>query len=394
VAECRVRTDELEAAEILFWGLAEKDPDGPLAARALLRIADLKRKGARWAEASEIYTQVRDNYDDRSQASALNGLGMIGYHETRYEQALALFEDAWRLQPDAAGADLAGYMSGWCLYMLGRDEAARSRFRSFVDAYPRSEWAGDALFWLGEYDYNRYAYPSAETTFITLFRRYPHSSSAEAALFWAGRAALCLKDYRRANDHFAALIKHFPAGHKRPEARYFQGEALCELGEYAGAILIFEDILKQYPDHSLVEAALFRKGDSQFTLGSSDVKRYEEAMASYQQVLDRPAPFPVARLQADYKIGRCLEKMGRSADAFERYMKVVYAYFKEPALRPQSNVWFARAAFNAAELKEREKSWRKASNIYRRIVDADIPASRDAAERIEQIQKKHWMSFF
>ncbi len=103
---------------------------------------------------------------------------------------------------------------------------------------------------------------------------------------------------------------------------------------------------------------------------------------------------PLLIAQLEYKIGRVFEKMGRSAEAFESYMKVVYDYLKDPELRPQGNVWFVRAAFNAAGLKEEEKSWRKAVAVYERVVEASLPASQDAQERIKRIQAEHWMHFY
>ena len=75
-------------------------------------------------------------------------------------------------------------------------------------------------------------------------------------------------------------------------------------------------------------------------------------------------------------------------------MKVVYSYFEQPELKPEGNVWFTRAAFNAAEIKESEKSWRKAVAIYQRVVEAGVPASRDAQARIDKIRADYWMYFY
>jgi len=394
IAECWARLGEPARAETLFWDLADKDPDGALTPAALLRIADLELLQGRAATARSLYTDIGRAYPAPTRARALHGLGLIEYRADRFGAALNYFEQAHNACPTGDVADRALYLGAWCSFRLGQDEQAVTAFRTFVQRYPDSAWAPDALFWVSEYEYNHGRYGPAETGFLTAARRYPQGTIADAALFWAGRAALMQNEFHRANNHFALLIKEYPASIKRPEARFYQAVALCELGQFAAAILIFDDLIKQFPDHELNEIAWFRKGDCQFTLGTEDPTRYDEALSSYQTVLDRPAVTPKARMQAEYKIGRCLEKAGRVPDAFERYMNVVYLYYKTTDHRPDDTVWFTRAAFQAAALKEAEKSWRKAAAIYQRIADADVPSSAEAQERIQRLRAEHWLYFY
>ncbi|MDO9542133.1 MAG: tetratricopeptide repeat protein, partial [Kiritimatiellia bacterium] len=287
-------------------------------------------------------------------------------------------------------AAAAAYMSGWSCFMLNKPDEARNRFAGIVSSYPHSSKAPEALFWLSEHDYNNGRYDSAEKSFRRLANNYPHSPLAEDALFWAGRAALMQNEFKRGRDYFSTLIRQYPSSRKRPEGRYFQGVALCELGQFDAAILIFNEIIKQYPDH---ESAAFKKADCQFILGSDEPKRYEEAINSYQFTLDRPECSAASRLQAKYKIGRCLEKLGRSNEAFAQYLQVVYLYLQNQE-SPSCNRWFARAAFNAAGIMEDKQQWRQAVNIYGRVVEADIPASNDAQERIDKLRSENWLSFY
>jgi len=394
IAECWSRMGEPARAETLFWDLVDKDPYGELTPAALLRIADLELLQGRADTARSLYTDISRAYPAPTRARALHGLGLIEYRADRFGAALNYFEQAHSACPTGDVADRALYLCAWCRFRSGQDEQAVTAFRNFVQRYPNSAWAPDALFWVSEYEYNHGRYGPAETGFLTAARRYPQGTIADAALFWAGRAALMQNEFRRANNHFALLIKEYPISSKRPEARFYQAVALCELGKFAAAILIFDDLIKQFPDHELNETAWFRKGDCQFTLGTEDPKRYDEALSSYQTILDRPAVTPKARMQAEYKIGRCLEKAGRVPDAFERYMNVVYLYYKTSDHRPDDTVWFTRAAFQAAALKEAETSWRKAAAIYQRIVDADVPSSAEALARINRLRAEHWLYFY
>lgn len=394
IAECWAQLNEPARANALFWNLVDNDPESELTPTALLRIADLDFLQGHTNTARAMYVYVNGTCPPPIRARALHGLGLMEYAANRFRPALDYFEQAYRVAPASDVADRAFYLGAWCRFRLGQEEQALAAFRAFTELHPNSTWAPDALFWVYEYEYNHGRYGPAETGFLTVARRYPEGKIADAALFWAGQAAMRQNEFRRANNHFALLIKEYHASLKHPEARYYQATALCELGEFAAAILIFDDLIRLFPNHELNETAWLRKGDCQFTLGKQDPKRYDEAIASYQTILDRPTVTPPTRMQAEYKIGRCLEKAGRIANAFEHYMNAVYLYYKTSDHLPGDTVWFTRAAFQAAELKETEKSWRKAAAIYQRVVDADVPASVEARERINRLHNEHWLYFY
>ncbi|HEX9858929.1 MAG TPA: tetratricopeptide repeat protein, partial [Paracoccaceae bacterium] len=190
------------------------------------------------------------------------------------------------------------------------------------------------------------------------------------------------------------VAKNYPGSDVLPQTRFAQGDALTELGEFARAILAFEEIIKNYPDNPLVAAAWGRKGDCQFSLATDNPARYEEAMNSYRSILDRPSAPAALKMQAEYKIGRCLEKTAAFDRAFSRYMKVVYSFINEDADRtPYTIMWFTRSAFGAAALKEREKAWQEAVRIYERVIEAQVPAMDEAVKRIEKIKNENWLLF-
>jgi len=395
-AECQWQMGNFSKAETFFWEVYDEDPSDILGSRALLRIADILLQQNKLRAAETIYAWISQDYADPWQARAIYGRGVIAYRSGRFTDALKYFEDTLRQAPSAAGgndevAAAAAYMSGWSCFMLNKPDEARQRFNGVISSYPISSKAPEALFWLGEHDYNNGHYDSAEKSFHRLADDYPRSALAEDALFWAGKSALMQNEFRKGRDYFSTLIKNYPSSRKRTEGRYFQGVALCELGQFDAAILIFNEITKQYPDH---EPAAFKKADCQFILGSDESKRYEEAINSYQLILDRPECSAASRLQARYKIGRCLEKLGRANEAFAQYLQVVYSYLQNQEQISSCNLWFARAAFGAAAIMEDQQQWRQAANIYQRVVDADIPAGDDAQERIDKLRSEHWLFFY
>ena len=75
-------------------------------------------------------------------------------------------------------------------------------------------------------------------------------------------------------------------------------------------------------------------------------------MNAYQTILDRSSAPLALKLQAEYKVGRCLEKTNVPGKAFSRYMNGVYTFINENVERsPYSILWFTRSAFGAAAIK-------------------------------------------
>ena len=401
VGVCMAAAGEWEDAARVFQDIGAQLAGTPVGEEALYRLGAAREAQGRWRDAAEVYTDLMRRYTNGVFVGrALHGRGMVQYQAFEFVEALAEFEQVVRQFPGTEEAEQAFYMRGMCEYGLMRDEAAVATCRAFVETYPTSRWLGDVLFWLGRYEYNHAAYAEAEARFLSAADKAAASSATTAAdaLLWAGQSAARAREYLRAVDHYSRLVRDYPDSPRLAEARFYQGDALSELGKFAAAILIFDEIIVKYPQNELVSAAWGRKGDCQFTLGAEDPARYEESIASYRTVVNHPAARLDLVTQANYKIGRCLEKMGRAQEAFDQYyLNVILTYFSERAKGvwhdPVSKVWFTRAAFTAADILEARKDWRGLVNVLQRVVDAGVPAADEARERIEAVKAERWRVF-
>lgn len=398
-AECRARAGKSAEAETMFREIVDRKPADMFAENAMLRLAELKESRGDLLAALAGYEQFAATFTNSPlYPNALHGHGLISYRLLRFDKALDDFEQMVRLAPQGELAEQAYYMRGWCRQMLGREQLALATCTEFVRKYPASKWAPDVMFWIGEYEFNRGDFGQAETGFMELATKFPAHPLAESALLWAGKSAAKRKEYLRANEHFQELVKRFPAGAKVAEARYSQGDALSELGKFSNAILIFEEVIANY-DSYVVDLAWGRKGDCEFALGGTEPVRYESAMDSYGVVVNSATASEEIKLQARYKIGRCLQKLGRNEEAFNQYyLQVVVPYLDDKSRglghNPASEVWFTQAAFDAAGILESGKKWTEAVKLLKRVADAGVAASEQARERINEIRRKNWLLFY
>lgn len=395
IGECLARQSLRREAEGRFRELVRKTPSHPLAERALMRIAEMKEEQgpAFVREAMSAYMDVMSVYPKGSLfAEALHRHGLAAYQMGEIDVALTDFSRVVQEFPGSRVAPQAYFMRGWALYMRGQEEESLKVCMAFVERYPASEWTPGVVFWIGEYAFNHGRYADAEAQFIKLADQSPQDPLAGQSLIWAGRAAMMQKEYLRAVDSLSRMTRSYPASPHIAEARFLQADALSELGEFSRAILVFDEVIEKFPNSPLVSAAWGRRGDCHFTLGATDPKRYAEAITAYRAVSRSPGTTFDLELQADYKIGRCYDKMGKLPDAFEQYYtRVVCRYLAEKQKDSAAAVWFTKAAFAAADLLELEKNWKRAIKVLERVEGAQIPASVDARKRIEQIRSEHWI---
>lgn len=125
-----------------------------------------------------------------------------------------------------ASQEVRDYEDAFRVYRLGEYQTAIDRFRRFLQNYPSSDYADNALFWMGEC----------------------HAK---------------LGDHERAVLTFQDVVKEYPDGNKVPDALFRQGIALIELGRQTGqqdtygpaAREIFNRILTDYPNSERVPEA-------------------------------------------------------------------------------------------------------------------------------------------
>ncbi len=379
------------AAHIYFNGTEKDFPQSEFAPQAALQQAELLKREQKWDPALEQYRRIATQYTNVAiQAASLNQQGLILYRLEKWEAALDKFRAVSEKFPEAPEAPQAVYMQGFCRYMQGDINDSVKICKSFIEKYPDSVWTPEVLFWLGEHHYNLGDYTQAKTTFLDIVARFPKHELSDESLFWAGNSLLKQNSFFEAFTLFSRLAKEYPASPLILKTRFAQGETLTELGEFPRAILAYEEVIKKSPDDPLADRARGRLADCLFTLGTSEVVRYQEALDAYQTLYKRPsAPFAL-RLQALYKTARCETKMGLKEKAFAHYMEVVYSVTTQTnALSPESIPWFTRAAFDAAAYQEQQQQWQEVINIYKRIIQADVPAKNEAQKQIKKIEREH-----
>lgn len=112
--------------------------------------------------------------------------------------------------------DKAAYQAAFALLKDGQYDSAIAAFGKFLIAYPTSQLAENAQYWLGEAYYVNKSYPEAQAAFQRVVDKYPQSRKRPDALLKIGFCQYELKQWEPAKGTLSQVTKQFsdtPAGH-------------------------------------------------------------------------------------------------------------------------------------------------------------------------------------
>jgi len=129
------------------------------------------------------------------------------------------------LKKPVSGPDEA-YKKAYDLYSKGNIDEAQREFKRFLEAYPKSKYAENAHFWLGECYFSQKKYEDAILEYDEVIKKYSKGNKVPDALYRQGMAFLEMKDTTNAKLILKEVIRRFPQTDQATRAR----KKLKELG--------------------------------------------------------------------------------------------------------------------------------------------------------------------
>jgi len=113
----------------------------------------------------------------------------------------------------------ADYVKAFGLYSANNFPEAITAFETFLKNNPQSEYAANALYWIGECHYSLNDLPKAKEIFFKVAGNYPNSPKAPDALLKLGYSLAAMKEKDRAHAIYESLIKSYPSSPAAAKAR-------------------------------------------------------------------------------------------------------------------------------------------------------------------------------
>jgi tol-pal system protein YbgF len=111
------------------------------------------------------------------------------------------------------------YLKAFGLYSANNFTEAVEAFASFIKDNPQSDYAANALYWIGECHYTLSDLPKAYEAFSKVAESYPKSSKTPDALLKLGYTLAAMKEKEKAAGIFEKIIASYPSSPAAVKAR-------------------------------------------------------------------------------------------------------------------------------------------------------------------------------
>jgi tol-pal system protein YbgF len=113
----------------------------------------------------------------------------------------------------------AEYLKAFGIYSANNFAEAITAFTAFITHNPQSDYAANALYWIGECHYTLSDLPKAREAFLKVSGVYPTSPKAPDAMLKLGYTLTALKEKEKARAIFESLITAYPSSTAAVKAR-------------------------------------------------------------------------------------------------------------------------------------------------------------------------------
>jgi tol-pal system protein YbgF len=158
--------------------------------------------------------------------------------DSRLEATLKRLEDL-----TTANRDRISRLEGY----LGLEPSEKAAAPVKGDSPVSKELSEDDLYMLAKQKFSNGELETSRKFFEEFISKYPKSGYADNSRFWIGEIYFQEKWYEKAILEYQQVIEKYPQGNKVPAALLKQGLAFYMLGDKANAKLILKELIRKYP---------------------------------------------------------------------------------------------------------------------------------------------------
>ncbi|MEJ7591915.1 MAG: tetratricopeptide repeat protein [Planctomycetaceae bacterium] len=247
----------------------------------------------------------------------------VGFQNQKlYESAIDEWKTFLQKFPQDSRVDKATHYLGTCQLQAKQLPAAAATFESVLQKYPKFELLDQTVLNLGTAWYSQAQesrkpedYAKAEVQFARLAKDFPQSPYAGRALYYGGESQYQQNKLDEAAASYAALTNTFPKDELVPDATYALGICQESLKKTDDALATFTAFESRFPQHALLTEVKMRHAELLVTGG-----KFDQAQGLFAQV-SSVKEFPLADT-AMLRQARCLYELKKYDEAGRLYWNV------------------------------------------------------------------------
>lgn len=271
---------------------------------------------------SALFTAAKVKGEDTEQGTRQFAVAVGFQNQKLYESAIDEWKTFLQKFPDDSRVDKATHYLGTCQLQAKQLPAAAATFESVLQKYPKCELLDQTILNLGTAWYSLAQeskkpedYALAEIAFARLAEEFPQSPYAGRALYYKGESQYQQNKLDEAAASYAALTNTFPNDELVPDATYALGICQESLKKPDDALATFTAFEARFPQHALLTEVKMRHAELLFA-GA----KFDQAQGLFAQVSGVKV-FPLADT-AMLRQARCLYELKKYDEAGNLYWNV------------------------------------------------------------------------
>lgn len=368
-----------EAAILEFERLLANYPDGDQAVRALYTLADARFNLGDIEGCKMAFRELMSRFPMHPLAvEAGKSLQLVLMGEGRTDEAIAVADKMIASNPQSPVAREFAWEKANIFYTGRNYKSAAEELRTYLNTYPSSEKADQALYLLGKTYLTMEDVSQALLAFADLEKRHPNSdnivlSKMDLADFHRDRARA-----RQADSLYAIVMMQFPSDTTEASRAGFERATLARMmSDTMQSVSLYRTIADRYPgteygDQSRYQLALYYR-----------FHRMPDSARAELAVLVRTSPSAQIRANALYDIGDLYARERNWEAAIEAYERVrtEYAGYED---------WYTLSLIGLGTCYENVNNFQAARDVYGAVAQlrGDDDFGKTAAARLKRLEKK------
>jgi len=338
--EALQKAGEGEKSLQVFQRLAALHPQSLLAPRARLRMAEIHLQSGDYGSAAQVCEKLLlEAPDGESSAQARLLLGQAREGQEQWPEAVKAYQELWLKNPLSPGAKRAKarweslakgkripatrispealFQRALQFYQAQQYETALSEWnqiegfppQAYPDHYSGEPWIDDLYLHRGMAKFRLKHYSQALETFELIVRNTRNEAMAEKGLFWMIPTLVRLGRTEEVLEIQPLFQSLFPRSPFLAQSLYLRAAVYEDMGETAKAVKLYREIAEQFPQSPLRFSALWNAGWLLYR-----AQDFSGALQYWDRLKAMNSPYRW-REKVLYWKGRCLERMGRVAEA-------------------------------------------------------------------------------
>jgi len=368
-----LKLSNYDAAIIAFKTLKANFPSSKLDDDASYAIGLTYFQKQDYLASKDFFESFEKEYKDSSlRQQALYLLGSSLYNLSKFQEAIDVFKNIVRFYShDTEICQKAEYEIADCLYRMGNEKEAMSRFKLLRAKYPDSSLTPEVMWWLGEYYYRHNDLNLARRYFSSLIQDFSKSNLVSDAYYALGASYAEETKYDEAILNFKKVIE-LGKSDLSATAAIAIADIYLKQELYDQALDTYKEVLNN--SQNLTHLIYPKIADLYYNMGN-----FDEALNYYKKSLDLVPAREMSSIQ--FRIAECRQAQGNINEAIEEYLKTSYVY-------AENNDLMVKALLRVAAIYEDKDNFKEALKIYKRISSFAVPEAKFANEKIDSLKLK------